>query len=202
MPSVNYLESGTSTGFPYVIIDDLYDEKELGVIWRDLEYLQPKLLSPEQTAAATGDDGNYIKNNKGIFIPDMMELYWVGTKVFQDDLKLLRQHDNWFFKNIKIVQDSMLVSYYEDGDYYAPHVDSGAITCLTWFYKEPKSFEGGNLCFPEYDFCVDIKPNRMLAFPACLYHEVPKVTMNDCGKGLGRYCVSQFLLNLRSVEGV
>ena len=65
---------------------------------------------------------------------------------------------------------------------------------MTWFFKEPKKFEGGDLVFTEFGEIVKCENNKCIVFPSTLFHEVPAVEMKeeDMGKGLGRYCMSQF----------
>ena len=41
--------------------------------------------------------------------------------------------------------DSTMISYYDTGKYYKPHIDSTHFTCLIWLFKEPKQFKGGDL---------------------------------------------------------
>ena len=45
--------SGGEKPFPYLIIEDFYDEEELGQVWRELEFLLDgnKLMGPEDTGA-------------------------------------------------------------------------------------------------------------------------------------------------------
>ena len=88
-------------------------------------------------------------------------------------------------------RDETKIHYFENGDHYRPHTDDCVITAITWFYKEPKMFTGGDLIiekavkFP----CLN---NTTVIFPSILYHEVTAVVMENLS-GLGRYSMSQFL---------
>jgi hypothetical protein len=44
------------------------------------------------------------------------------------------------------------------------------ITILNWFFKEPRSFDGGDSFFPSQDKKIELKNNRTVIFPSC---EVP-----------------------------
>ena len=69
------------------------------------------------------------------------------------------------------------------------------MTGITWFYREPKKFTGGNLRFPLFDMEIECKHNRVIVFPSSIYHGVDKIGMEekDMGKKLGRFAMSQFL---------
>ena len=51
---------------------------------------------------------------------------------------------------------------YKNYDYYKSHVDNSYSTALTWFYKEPKQFEGGNILFSDYNIEIPIENNSIL----------------------------------------
>ena len=95
----------------------------------------------------------------------------------------------WFYRYLTNrsdrLTDKTLVSYYEDGSYYKPHVDAAIMTCISYHWKEPKEFTGGDLHFG--DFKVPIENNCLLIFPSCTEHEVSPVS------GQGRYAITQFL---------
>jgi Rps23 Pro-64 3,4-dihydroxylase Tpa1-like proline 4-hydroxylase len=94
---------------------------------------------------------------------------------------------HWFFKYLsRTKHDSTLVSYYQLGDYYKTHEDESFITAIYYTWKEPKTFEGGDLYFG--DFKVPVENNCMLIFPSQTEHRVSEVT-----SGLGRYAISQFI---------
>ena len=86
-------------------------------------------------------------------------------------------------------------SNYENNDEYKPHRDLARLTGITWFYREPKKFTGGNLRFPEFDMEIECKHNRVIVFPSSIHHGVDKVGMEekDMGKKLGRFTMTQFL---------
>ena len=189
-------------GFPYIVVDNLYDENELNIIWQELDFLSysNKLQPPMETGSEVDLDGNFIKSNSGIFLEEIFSnlkysnIFKVNRKLFNIGI---HKHPSWFFKHItyKLNYDSTLISYYDDGDYYAPHRDESTISTLTWLYREPKRFEGGDLYFTEYNECVRVKNNRALIFPGCIQHAVDNVSMekNYRGKYLGRYCLTNFI---------
>jgi Rps23 Pro-64 3,4-dihydroxylase Tpa1-like proline 4-hydroxylase len=101
-----------------------------------------------------------------------------------------------------------LVSYYEDSDYYLPHLDVAQFTSLLWFFKEPRCFSGGEFKFSDYEDIIELKHNRMVLFPSWVMHEVSEVKMNDRSETdgystYGRYCITNFLYsdNRPNIQG-
>lgn len=193
-----------SSPFPYVHIEDVYSFNELNLIWRELEFLTDthKLDPPDKTGGAKNlETGELLKMNSCVWLEDVYknpkycDIIEVNKKIYNNFDQIFRNHSDWFFQNVNINYESTLISYYEDSDYYDPHEDNATVTCLTWFYKEPKKFNGGNLHFPDYELTIKVKNNTCILFPSCITHAVDPVKMDrkDMGKKKGRYCMTQFL---------
>ncbi len=184
----------------FIYIENVYDENELELIWQELEFLNcnDKLLDPEMTASAA-EEGVLIKKNKGVFLDvlytnrNFSNILTVNRKILTTDV--INQQDSWFFKDLCSTRDDTLISYYEGGDYYQPHKDNALATICSWFFKEPKKFTGGNFYFVDYNTKIEVINNSAVIFPSHMKHAVDTIDMNiaDQGKGLGRYCISQFL---------
>ena len=56
--------------FEHVIIENYYDDDELELMWKEIEFLTPRLLDPEFTSTAT-QNGLYLKNGSGIFLDEV-----------------------------------------------------------------------------------------------------------------------------------
>lgn len=191
--------------FPLITIENTFAVDELNLIWDEIKFLyySKKFNSPEKTGSAYDTvDGEkiYKKNNSGLWISeiykefDFSNIYKCGRKLIENKEEIYNNHPSWFFKNIFFNQDNTLISYYEDGNYYHPHTDSAFLTCLTWFYKQPKKFEGGNLTFTDYNITIEVSNNYTVIFPSIIKHEVSKISMkpehlDDLN---GRICVTQF----------
>jgi len=179
---------------PHCVVRNYYTPEELALIWSELDFLNGKLYPPDQTGSAVGADGKPKKKNKGAFLDDLYSKRELSN-ILQLNRKIGRQEitgqilgKNWFYNYLRPsdrLKDRTLVSYYEDGDYYEPHTDSAMVTAISYHWKEPKSFEGGDLYFGNYK--VPIENNSLLIFPSCTEHEVKRVT------GQGRYAITQFL---------
>lgn len=193
---------------PHIIVDDFYNETELREIWQELDFLtySRKLMTPESTGAAYALDANgekiYKKNNLGLFIDglyanrDLSNILFHTRKIFDKAFLEKCQEQNFIFKYLMQANaDFTLMSYYEDGATYESHHDKAVITVLTWLYKEPKGFTGGELTFSDHDYPIELKNNRVLIFPGVANHEVAAVRMNPGVKpmsGFGRYVITNF----------
>jgi len=188
--------------FPYIQIYDFYTDEELKLIWKELDFIlnDYNLLGPDKTASAH-DNGVLLKNNLGFFLDSLYtnressNILRINRKIFHVTQEIFDKSNNWFLKNFKSNVDGTLISYYENGHYYNKHYDDAAATCLTWLYKEPKSFVGGNLLFEDYGIEVEVKNNSLIFFPSIIPHRVSTISMDErySGKCMGRICISQFI---------
>ncbi|QBQ74910.1 hypothetical protein RW110999_032 [Cyanophage S-RIM4] len=186
--------------FHSLLIEDLYDPDELNVIWDEIEYLRPHFVDGDEATYSAEVDGQSIKRNKGI----LLDRHFKDNRDESDILKINRkpfilldqiESGSWFFDKFSCNLDYTLLSYYENSDHYKKHRDSASITCLTWFFREPQKFRGGELVFPDYDVTLPVKNNGCVMFPSKIYHAVNAVEMDeeDLGKGLGRHTMTQFM---------
>tara|TARA_Y100000022_G_C13152255_1_gene330058 strand:+ start:58 stop:681 length:624 start_codon:yes stop_codon:yes gene_type:complete len=194
--------------FPYILIDDFYNESELEEIWEELDYL----CHPRRMDRATIENGGayhtvdgvkeVLKHNWTMWLDDLFYNNRNRSSILTVNRKLLantqifENHPHWAMSDVLSFQrDSTLVAYYENNDEYKIHRDYSRVTCLTWFHREPKKYTGGNLNFPLWDIEIESKNNRVLCFPGAIPHQVTKISMSeeDCGKKLGRFVMSQFL---------
>ena len=193
--------------FPYILIDDFYDQSELDRIWEELDYFcNPKRMgrSSIERGAATNllNDGTreLIKNAWDMFLDNFFTSR-DSSNILEVNMKLVNQeifknHPHWLFNHLDALNaDTTQILYYENNDEYKPHRDLARLTGITWFYREPKKFTGGNLRFPKFDVEIECKHNRVILFPSSIYHGVEKVSMEekDMGKKLGRFTMTQFL---------
>lgn len=192
-------------GVPVFIIDDMYTDAELNLIWEELRFLtSPKrLLGAKETAAAIDDSGRYKKSANGVFLDSFYtdrsysNILEVNRKLFTDQIFQHALRLSVFYGLLKEVNsDHTLVNYYDDKQTYEAHTDTTVFTAITMFYREPVQFTGGDLEFPEFDLRVEKRNNRMVMFPGSLQHAVTPVTMqgnHPSFSGYGRYGMAQFL---------
>lgn len=191
---------------PLVIVEEFYDKEELELIWRELNFLtsKDKLLDPSETKSAIREDKTFKKNNRAIFLDvayndrRISDILKVNRKIFNEDFMEKLIDINPIFRSLKYSNhDNTLISYYENRGKYEPHADEAILTILTYFFKEPKQFSGGNLLLNDYNLEIEIKNNMVVIFPSALLHEVTEVKMENSNfDGAGRYCMSQFIATL------
>tara|TARA_Y100001963_G_scaffold9180_1_gene11800 strand:+ start:192 stop:848 length:657 start_codon:yes stop_codon:yes gene_type:complete len=205
--------------FPYIIIDNFYINEELNLIWNELDFLSDgdKFNSPEETGSATNDSG-ILKNNKGMWLDRLYKdrkysnILTCSRKLIYELDFILSKSNSWWFKCLLGSKDILnidhtLLSYYDEDDYYAPHFDRSILTSLTWLYKEPKGFDGGDFILNPTMYTdkkhflncmapskkIELKNNRVVMFPGMIPHLVTPVKMKNEVKGMGRFCISNFL---------
>lgn len=190
------------------VVEDFYNEKELGLIWKELDFLtnNGKLLPPHKTGAARDNKGNLQKQNKALFLDE-----YYTNRNFSNILNVNRKiwnivnrdfiKSNLMFRYLHSCnEDTTLLNYYENGDYYLPHHDASVYTVITYFFKDPKSFTGGNLKLNDWDIEIEIKNNMVVYMPSVYIHEVTPIVMEENKTGFGRYSMSQFLFVRNNVN--
>lgn len=185
---------------PYLIIENTFSADELALIYKELEFIQPKLQSPFETSAASFPNGEFKKKATGVFldkvyaIREFSDILRINRKLFDYETRHALTLSHPAYGLIHTTRsDSTLVSYYEDNDYYQSHVDNSAISIVTWFFKEPKNFLGGDFIFSDYNIKITPQNNMTVIFFSCYKHEVTEIKMKDktvpCS---GRFSMSLF----------
>ncbi len=195
--------------FPHLIVEDFYDEKELELIWEELNfYTKPgKFLEAENyggvqhrtNAKALALDALYLNHEKNEKnrpnYRNLSNILTVNRKLFNSGVlnKYASIHECC---NLQYNSDVTKVRYYHDGEYYEPHTDSSFQTLIfSYFYKEPKAFSRGELYFPNHNYEYSCNNNSLIIFPGWVQHGVNKVKIkeSDYYAGLGRYAITNFL---------
>jgi Rps23 Pro-64 3,4-dihydroxylase Tpa1-like proline 4-hydroxylase len=190
----------------YLVIDDFLKDDELKNVWLELDFLTNKsiMLPPEKYNSARDKLTNVIlKKNNVIFLDDIYQNRETSNiltnfkKLYSKEVVDIIEDLPNEFKYFKFVgHDRTFISYYEDSDYYKPHVDQAVLTCLYWCNKSPKSFEGGNLTIGDEQTQIEYKNNRLVIFPSYNIHSVNVIKMAEDNipfSGYGRYTITKFL---------
>lgn len=196
-----------SVGKPFemLVIQDTFSEQELQKIWVELEYLHSvnSFISSNINNSAVDHKGKVLKQNKSLFLDSFYSsrdnstiLSLLQKKLFSHEVVLRMMSLNPAFNNFKAInKHTTLISYYENSDFYKPHTDSSVFSTLTYIYKEPKSFTGGDISFyfNEEKIKINIENNLSIMFPSGYLHEVDPVIMNNNNVPIsGRHCLSMF----------
>jgi len=192
--------------FPYLIIDNWYTKKEEQMVWKELEFYsslgKENLLRAENTIVAK-KNGNALGKSYRIYLDT---IYRNENRTFSNITRFMeKQRTKKFHELVSEAMimgrtfkdtnaDNSMISYYEDGDYYDPHMDNFQFTCLIWFHKKPKKYDGGEFYFPENKDVIENKHNRLLIFPCYYLHGVKGIKFKNKNNkfGNGRYTITHF----------
>lgn len=188
--------------FPFLMIDDFFDEEVLKSIWNELNFYEGKTyLETEIIAQIKGKPMGTVKRlyldkiyaGDQRHISDILSNYqkrlW-SAEIVQAYKKTVPSWVTFWSSN----KDTTQLGYMENSDYYTAHFDVTQHTALVWLYKEPRKFKGGDLIFTQSKINVECRNNRMVLFPSYYFHAVSKLEMNkeDMGKGYGRWVLTNF----------
>lgn len=209
MPNIEILN--LPDGTPFAIVQNLYSEQEEESILKELDYLHSRKdlwLDPEYSGTAKDQEENPLKSNKCIWMNSIYKQN-NASAILSNNLKLykegiaetLAKENSWFKYLIHNAEFTTLLSYYENEEHYKPHRDSSILTTLTWFYKKPKAFKGGNIIL-ENETNIECCSNTMLIIPSVTLHEVTPVLLPEESRnnGLGRYTITTFVTHTRITE--
>lgn len=186
--------------FEYLIIDDFFTEDELVKVWAEIDFLAPKLAPPAETYASTCPDGTYMKSGSGLFLDtvymrrDVSDILQANRKLYGPEVveQLAVLHPSYAtYRACNL--DTTLLNCYRDGDFYNAHTDATVFSSITFMFREPKAFEGGDFVFTDYAHTIEAVPNRVVMFPSCIKHEVTKLTTKTDDLRLARYSLANFM---------
>jgi hypothetical protein len=199
--------------FPHLVIRNTFNEDELKLIWRELEFLNSplKLSRPDTNGTAIdATTGMPLSNNFSVFLDsvyqnrDISDILRINKKVIDPAIAEAFVGMSPLLGHMKSVNHyTTKIRYYETGEYYRGHTDTSRFTAVSYFFKEPKSFKGGELHFDEFDYTFEIENNSTIIFVGSIMHSTTELTMTDNAQrfsGFGRYAMTQFL-NIRERNG-
>jgi len=193
-----------SEPFPHLIFHDFYNDEELSLIWEELDfYTKPgKLVNAKDYGGVithTNAKALWLDKVYGKEFRNVSNILQVNRKIFDKDVlgAFAGIHDCCSIAKT-CNHDSTKIRYYHDGDMYDPHIDSTVqFLGFSYFYREPKRFEGGELFFPDYDYTYSCDNNSLIMMPGWVRHGVKEIKIRDSDyfDGFGRYAVTSFFGN-------
>ena len=175
-----------------MIIKDFFNEEEISLMLRELQFLIPKM----QYHAPVGmDDTDDVKRNHQITLDhvfnkrDYSDILTITDTLYQDNILIDKLIDTSWFYHIwgYTNKDLTFASHWVDDDHYKPHRDIAVISIMYWVWEEPKQFTGGDIRLTDYDIDIPVERNMMMIMPSSIKHEISTVT------GDGRHCIIKFL---------
>ncbi len=192
------------TPFPHLIYHNFYNNDELKLIWEELDfYTKPDKLLDAKEYLGVVDKTNAKALHLDVVYPKkfrkLSNILTVNRKVFKRQVlePFSKLHD-CCVHSTQSNYDHTKVRYYHDGDFYEPHTDNFFdFLAFSYFYREPKRFEGGELFFPKYNYSFSCNNNSIIIMPAWVEHGVTKVSIKDSDyyDGFGRYAITSFFGN-------
>jgi hypothetical protein len=192
--------------FPHLIIRNTFNEQELKLIWRELEFLNSPLKLQRPTVNGTAIDQNTglsLSNNFSIWLDgvynmrEVSDILRINKKILDPGIFNAFAGLSPLLGHINMVNKyTTKIRYYETGEYYRGHRDNARFTAISYFFKEPKSFTGGDLHFDDFDYTVNIENNMTILFVGSMIHSTTELVMTDHTErfsGYGRYAMTQFL---------
>lgn len=196
--SVELLASGAD---PVVLIRNLFSSTQVQEIMAEIEKIcRLNLLLPGSITGSATDSNNNTKSNFGNFLNDIFEpgrssiVNYTRGNLLQLNLVSILEQQHYIFKYILHCNHvATLLSYYTNNNDYHPHRDDCVLTSLSYFWKQPQGFKGGDLVFPETGLTVTPEFGDTIIFPSIATHAVTPVTVTSNESYSGRFVVSNFL---------
>lgn len=188
--------------FPHIILENVFNERELKEIWNELIFLAPKMKPPQadMTGTAKNDRNIPLKRGSGVMIdsfftdPMNSDIMLHFKKIMNSDIaRRAKKLGIYFDLYGKVRHGTTLVQMYKNGDYYESHEDYAIFTAVTLFYKSPKTFDGGELYFPEYNYLPKLNNNSTIIFPSPTKHEVTELSSSSNKVEDARFTVTLLL---------
>jgi len=179
--------------FPHIIIENYFNEDECGLIWKEIEFLFPKLSDPTVFAGAKNPDGSFMTNSYGMTLDnvyrnrDISDILTFSNKIFSNELflKLIEKNDYWYTIDHSS-SDYTKLRYYGEGTKYDPHQDTWVnVLVSTTFCKD--ELEGGDLYFPNHNYLIKSEHNKTVVFPGWIRHGITEVIKNY------RFAITKFI---------
>ena len=190
--------------FPHMIVENFYNDDELKLIWEELDFYTKdgKLFDAEEFGGIVNKTNSKAIWLDKVFIKkyrSLSNILTVNRKLFDSAVldAFSSVHDCCSIAKF-CNHDTTKVRYYHDGNYYEPHTDKTVqFLGFSYFYREPKKFEGGELIFPKYDYTFSCDNNSLIMMPGWVEHGVSKVSIKDSDyfDGYGRYAITSFFGN-------
>jgi len=209
------IDNNQSTKYPFVVIDNWFTPQEEIAVWKELDYISSidagQLDRAENTIVARDSNGNpkgksyrwYYSNFFTDFSLKYSTIYNTHHKIYQKNFKEQIEKCTPYSRSFFTTNRSnILISYYEDNDYYDSHFDTFLWTSCIWMVKEPRKFSGGDFIFDESNTEIKLKNNRAVFFPCCYLHTSTPIKFNSPTHnfGDGKYTITSFYYTIPKSE--
>lgn len=179
--------SVNTDGVPFVVIDNVFSDNQLKLIWREIEFFtsELKMSFPAYKGSDHENSGIVERSDQGIFLNNAFpnhqysDLLFASRFLFDIDVRdELRKYP--VFRGFDALNyDLQFLSYFQDKNFAKVEYNRCSYTIYTWLYKEPETFDGGELEFLQVvdgkTHSVKRKNNRAVIFLGPTPHEITEV---------------------------
>mgnify|MGYP000029434113 CR=1 FL=1 len=189
--------------YPFLVFDNVIPQDDMPFVQNELSYLSRFINSDIEGSKTASRNGIPLKQNSGLWMTSFYKdlsfspILSGMMRIFSDDvISAISQYDNAFIfydYHARRNTGDVLLSRYDESDYYDTHRDGSIYTAVLWLHSEPKTFEGGEFYFMFDGERVDVesKSNRLVLFPSVYEHGVTPISYNQ--QSMPRYSVSAFI---------
>jgi len=192
---------------PLMVIRNFYTKEEQDLIWKELDFLNsPRKYKPSTETGSNGIDPISklpLTNSRSFHLNEIYkdenvsDILHITQKIF--DINIVNTFCSLspllgHYRYARKVYTK--IKYYDTNEYYRGHTDDCRFSVCTYFYKEPKSFLGGDLHFDEYNVTIPIENNMAVFFVGSAVHSSTELTKKDgveLPEGFGKYVMNQFI---------
>lgn len=187
------------------VLKDFYTEEEKQKIWTELQYLRSNeygwLHPNKENNACDADTGEvHLKDaiQYCVSYKDVMDesialkssIYVYGNKIWKWHKKLTK-FNQIYYQLQEINNRTSVITYYPNNSKYNKHRDCATFTMLSYFYREPKNFTGGEFIVEDRKY--EINNGFTIIIPSFLEHGCAEVNIiNESKDDSGRFCVANF----------
>ena len=187
--------------YPFLVFDDVLTDEEFQNALEEVSYLDKFIQLPPEGSGSASEDGTLFKKNSCLWLTEFYSnfnysfLMLPTIKIMSDEaIEAITNYSDAFVFYKKAVEDNrgaILLSKYEDGDYYESHFDVSFYTAVYWLNDD--DYEGGTFqfMFDGKELEVENKANRLVLFPSVYQHLVSQVRYKS-ENSKPRYSVSTF----------
>lgn len=187
-----------------VIWPEFFTQDEYNQMWNELTMLcQDEILIDSYQAGGAIDPNTkqLLRVNRGLPLEsvfedlDMSVIHTITKRMFDKEVveKLCQVSELMHYLSYPTKQTN-LINHYMGNHKYDQHRDNCVITAITLFWREPKSFTGGDLMIDNVS--TNLKPRDLLWFPSFKLHSVTPVEMKQgvyIDNMSGRISLSKFI---------
>jgi len=194
--------------FPYLLIDNFFEKKELSQIWNEINYLyNNKYFFKSSKDKNSGHNNNEPLAKNSRCYPNQVLTYGQIQKSFLFNYVTKIQNKNFHklveetFKNsnyalyktfLGLNRSNLVINHYDNNEEYKEHFDQFQFSMITWLYEEPKNYEGGDFILTKNKRKIQSLNNRSILFPGFYYHKVEPIKFLKDKNVKGRFSINRF----------